>query len=78
MQEEIVMYEPLDQVHQKSHVLKKALAEAIAAKWISFNQEPTQILTNSQVISHCKFKLCETNKRSANPKQSAKLVERRK
>lgn len=46
---QVVEYEPKDEVEKKSLVAKKAMAEVIAAKWLSMNPENELILRTSQV-----------------------------
>ena len=62
--EQEVPYEPIIEVKKKSNVAKKAMAEAIAAKWLSMYQNPQEIYTTQQQspkISQVKkkFKLIE-------------------
>jgi hypothetical protein len=48
--DQITSYETIEEVQKKSFVAKKAMAEAIGAKWLSLSSEPSKSTTNSQVI----------------------------
>ena len=60
---QIVSYEPIEEVDKKAHVLKKAMAEAIGAKWISSISDLSETPKQSQVIYISRIKSVLINNR---------------